>query len=642
MHGRIYITLKSDLCAASGDGFSLSIDTDICADRYGFPFIPSRRLKGCLREAAVYIGCDNINGIFGVSGDVSSGSLRVTDARIEGYGPLKYQAEKNNYPAEKVLGLFTSVRASTAIENDTAKEKSLRFTRVVDHYSPLDKSEMRFVSEIEYAPEDEERIKNCCAALRNIGYKRSRGYGSVKCVFEPVKESSALNVDLPEDKCGYDLLLTVRLNAPAMFAGKNSMETLDYIPGSALLGAFAGGYLAHDGDKEDFDRMFLSGALRFSNMYITDGKSVSEPAPAVLGKTKDSKEIRYMFREDNDPSGALPKAFKGGYMIGKNELRPAKEVIYHNGKKQGEDSKMLYTQECLCEGQLFSGTIHGAVSDIRKLLPVIAEGRINLGRSKSAQYSSCDIVRAEFVPVETERVPAGKVYALLCSDVLLIDENAAFSTDIAVLAGALDAEMSAVDKAHSSLKYTTVMGYISVGRYKRSHIRAFEKGSVLCFEAKNELPRYMTIGERQNEGFGTVKICTKEELLSPGKALPVAKHTADNTDKNDRRFLDLIKENDARRILRQKAIDHADKQYNSIKDVFTASFVGRLLLMVGQADDKDDLDKRVASVKTDTKRQKAQSFIKEAKPLYGTEWREFLKIALNDIKYRMKEAGKYE
>lgn len=49
---RIKIILKSDLCAASGDGFSSVIDTDVSYDKYGFPVIGARRLKGCLRDAA--------------------------------------------------------------------------------------------------------------------------------------------------------------------------------------------------------------------------------------------------------------------------------------------------------------------------------------------------------------------------------------------------------------------------------------------------------------------------------------------------------------------------------------------------------------------------------------------------------------
>lgn len=639
MRGYIYITLKSDLCAASGDGYSLSIDTDVCADRYGLPFIPSRRLKGCLLDAAKYIGCDRINSIFGESGSDKSGSLRINDARLEGYEMFLTQVEKLNCSAEKVLDLFTSVRASTAIENDTAKENSLRFTRVVNHYSPFDKKEMVFVSEIEYAIGDEGHLENICLALRNIGYKRTRGYGSVKCVFETAEDKKSLEVNIPNDDNEYELWLTIKLRSSAMFPGKSSMETTDYIPGSAVLGAFAGGYLKNGGDKNDFDRLFLSETIKFSNMYVTDGKTVSEPAPAVLGKAKDSREIRYIFREDNDASKPMPKAFKGGYMIDGSEINPEKEVIYHHGKKQGEDGRLLYTQECLYEGQLFSGTVRGFGKDLRKLFPAIASGRINLGRSKSAQYSACDIVKTNCVPVKEEKSAIGKVFALLCSDVILIGENAEFSAGISALVKALGTEKTAIDVAHSSLKYKTVMGYISVGRYKRSHIRAFEKGSVLCFDTKTALPKYMTIGERQNEGFGNVRICTKEELKSLGKTIPENNEEKTGETSDDTRLFELVKRNEERENLRMMALEYADEQYDKVKGTFNAAFVGRLLLMVSLAADKADLDKRVASIKTESKRKKAQSFITNAAGRYDDNWRESLKITIAVIKYRLKEAG---
>ena len=643
MQGYIYITLKSDLCAASGDGFSLSIDTDVCADKYGFPFIPSRRLKGCLRDAAEYIDCDRdkINSIFGKSGNDISGSLRIRDARLQDYESLWGQAEKLNCSAEKVLGLFTSVRASTAIENDTAKENSLRFTRVVNHYSPFDGEEQVFVSKIEFTDGDEDFLTNICLALRNIGYKRTRGYGSVKCVFKASEDKKTLEVKIPDDDKEYELWLTVKLRSSAMFPGKSSMETADYIPGSAALGAFAGGYLNNGGDESDFDRLFLSGAVKFSNMYISDGTTVSEPAPAVLGKAKGSSEISFVFRDDNDASKPLVKAFKGGYLINASEFKPEKEVVYHHGKKQGEEDKLLYTQECLCEGQLFTGTVCGTGKDLRRLLPAIATGRINLGRSKSAQYSACDIVKAKCVSVTDEIINARKVFAVLCSDVLLLGENAEFSTDISVLAKALGVESTAVDKAHSSLRYKTVMGFISVGKYKRSHIRALEKGSVLCFNTTSSLPKYLTIGERQNEGFGMVHICTKDALMKLGRKIPDEEYKT-NEDIRDNRLFELVRENEKREELRMKALKYADEQYENVRGIFNPAFVGRLLLMVGQATDEDNLDKRVASIKNENKRKKAQSIIADAEGQFDGEWRGFLKTAITVIKYRLKEAGSDE
>ena len=634
MKGYIFITLRSDLCAANGDGFSLSIDTDICADRYGLPFIPSRRLKGCLKKAAEYIGCDHINSIFGISGSASAGSLRISDARLSDYESLKLQAESSECPAEKILTLFTSVKASTAIENDTAKENSLRFTRVINHYSPFDQKEQVFVSEVEYADSDAEHLERICKALRHIGYKRNRGYGSVKCEFRTADKNDSLSVSVPDDERLYELRFTVKLESPAMFAGKSSMETLDYIPGSAVLGAFASKYLSDHKADERFEELFLTGALRFSDLYISDGRTVSEPAPAVLGKQKGRTEIKYV--NDKYPDGEMPpKAFKGGYLIGKTEIKPLKETIYHHRNKHGDEEALLYTQECLSEGQLFSGTIIGSGKDLSELVPAIESGGLNLGRSKTAQYSFCRITAAKYVPVSEEKVPSGEVYALLCSDVLLLDDNAAYSTDINVLAKALGTELTSEDRRLSSLKYTTVMGYVSVGRYKRSHIRAFEKGSVLHMHTDKELPRYMTVGERINEGFGVIKLCRKEELMALGRDTAQNSIPADSTEGV---LSELLRKNDARENLRTAALDYVDKKYDSVKNTFTLSFVGRLLLMVRQAENKEDLDNRVASIKSDDKRKAAQDFIKEQENIYADEWREFLMTALTVIKYRMKEA----
>ena len=92
MNCELRITLKSDMCSASGDGFSLSIDTDVSYDSHGLPVIPSRRIKGCMLESAKYIGAQNIGGIFGVSG-TSRGSLRIGNAVPEGYASLCTEAE---------------------------------------------------------------------------------------------------------------------------------------------------------------------------------------------------------------------------------------------------------------------------------------------------------------------------------------------------------------------------------------------------------------------------------------------------------------------------------------------------------------------------------------------------------------------
>lgn len=80
---KIFITLRSDLCAAGGDGFSSVIDTDVSYDKYGFPVIGARRLKGCLRDAAKLIGMGSVDEIFGTAGSDKNGSLKISDAHIK-------------------------------------------------------------------------------------------------------------------------------------------------------------------------------------------------------------------------------------------------------------------------------------------------------------------------------------------------------------------------------------------------------------------------------------------------------------------------------------------------------------------------------------------------------------------------------
>ena len=56
---------------------------------------------------------------------------------IKDYEKLKKEAVISGIDCKKVISFFTYTRSSTAIENDTAKDNSLRITRVIKHYSPL-------------------------------------------------------------------------------------------------------------------------------------------------------------------------------------------------------------------------------------------------------------------------------------------------------------------------------------------------------------------------------------------------------------------------------------------------------------------------------------------------------------------------
>ena len=353
MGGRKYelvITLKSDLCAGSGYSYAGIVDSDVCYDSNGFPYIAARRLKGCLREAAELIGFtkEEIGKIFGQGGEEKVSGIYIDNAYIENYEELRRDCEKLDkqyckyITRQNILSQFTSVKAQTKIEKSgTAKDNSLRFTRTVNHYSPLDpKREMRFRAQVEMPDEPErdeaareknleetvDKLKKIAKALRNIGMNRNRGLGSVKCSLEgPVVEKrqdsedgkntdsgrpDIENIEISDDEKEYILRYSVRNISPLILSTTNDFKTEKYISGRSVLGFFAGAYLRSAGksaDSEDFKNIFLRNQVKFGALYpaeiIRDNESrivrkdIYYPAPAYISQLKKTKRYVNVTKE---------------------------------------------------------------------------------------------------------------------------------------------------------------------------------------------------------------------------------------------------------------------------------------------------------------------------------------------------------
>ena len=144
---KIRIELQSDTCFASGELYNSSIDTDICYDEYGLPFIPAKRIKGCLRESALelmdfelpdfqdlQVGVEDIFGKAGKQEAVFS----LQNARLDRYA--EYMEEltactRKEYKIQQaVLNNFTYIRQQTSIDETTgtAEETTLRSMRVMN------------------------------------------------------------------------------------------------------------------------------------------------------------------------------------------------------------------------------------------------------------------------------------------------------------------------------------------------------------------------------------------------------------------------------------------------------------------------------------------------------------------------------
>lgn len=633
--GRIEITLKSDLCTASGDGFSSVIDTDVSYDRYGFPVIGGRRLKGCLKQVAEYIDSPYIKEIFGETGKSFSGSLRISNAVIKDYEKLKKEAVISGIDCKKVISFFTYTRSSTAIENDTAKDNSLRITRVIKHYSPLyENEELTFFADVEIADKYKEEFADICKALRNIGYKRNRGYGAVKCRFIEDTDKKSYTEEVDKSAEELQITYTVKLKSNIMIPGKSSDETLDYIPGTAVTGFFAGEYLKTNPEDDMFDEIFQKKNVRFSNMYISD-KNGHEyfPAPVILGKIKGESKI-FNLAEYENKSEKIPKPVKNGYCdFSSHIVKPLTETVYHHST--GNDST-LYTQTSLCEGQYFRGTISGKAEYIVKILDILKNSPLRFGRSKTAQYSNCELTDLKCTALKTEtiNIKAGsKFIALMLSDILIPDETGGYDISVNSLKKAIGLENLECDKdeeiKRSALCYKTLTGYNTKWNIQKPHLRTIASGSTLVFKAENnmKLPKKMFIGARQNEGFGQVMFCLSNEFKTESE--PNSYGISETSDSHV--LADYIQKNHELEKMRAEAVDFVS---NWKKDI-NSSQVGRYIMMVKQADSLLMFKSMASEIKSEKSKSFLDDLIKhsEVDKYRKNLWKEYLTLILTLIKY---------
>src|SRR3990170_6938802 len=129
----LMIELKSDALIGTGEGWGATIDSDIVFDDEGLPYIPAKRIKGCLRESALEVAemfeqskmtdkmSDSISVLFGDAGNIRSAQLEFSNCYLKDYilskKWLKWanDAQKNVLSKEIIVSTFTSIRQHTAI-----------------------------------------------------------------------------------------------------------------------------------------------------------------------------------------------------------------------------------------------------------------------------------------------------------------------------------------------------------------------------------------------------------------------------------------------------------------------------------------------------------------------------------------------
>ena len=679
---KLDITLKSDICPGSGYAYSGLIDSDVCFDDLGIPYIPGRRLKGCLKESADMLKDNNyleneVYQIFGQSGAKESGSILVGNAYIKGYDTLREELsaalmiEKNILEEEKkdtkeksaptltpqsILDIFTSVKAQTKLNDDgVAMDDTLRYTRVVNQHCKTCATdaaeELTFTAEITLDENYFNDVENIVNATRNIGMDRTRGLGSVVCKIKTVDGSDTIKEQVFEGTwTGYEededvvIRLLVNNTAPLMISGENDEVSLKYIPAQGVIGALAGKYLKDQEYSKEFEDLFLNGKTCFSNLYVAKQGTNDEYilAPSFINKLKKTgkyvnileienkdgytddellkKNIHPQFADiERKQSGNMPKKLRGkfialetdssgGNLFVKDLSETDMAVEYHHSKKAGKegDEPILYTNEVIKEGQTFTGSILTKgkyVSIIKKLLE---SGPLRFGKSKSAQYGSCRLLKAEVKKTgenkqENNSLKSGDiVYVSLVSDGIFMndkDYTVRYDEvrDIVAEAIKLKDNYENDDEVFSFVSTGIAFGYNTKWNLRKQPVPVIAAGSTFVYKINKDCEiTEAPVGERVHEGFGRIKIFKNARYDMNTESREYAGDQQINKPDKDSLAAEMI------RSIFSEAVLKALPEPAHMGDGIDNTQLGRLTLMLKQSkNDAKNLCERVDNIKSD-------------------------------------------
>ena len=402
---KIQIKLLSDLCTCSGETYNSIVDTDVTYDENGIPYIPAKRIRGCIREAGLemlefgLISRQEYEEVFGKEGNQNS-AFSLSNAYISDYEEVTEALQKTPFTELKsqqnVLDQYTATRTQTAVDLRTgvADKNSLRTIRVV-------RKGLTFEADCNWKPKvskgDSEKafrpeiLGQAVSLVKHMGMSRTRGLGLVRMkLSDTAGERKQPHVLFDKGQLSDRNKITYKITLKSPMICKspqgNQAATQDYIAGSKVLGLIAEA-LKDDG----YQKLTSQGEeLIVSNAYPVYKGKRTVPARISLQKVKDQS-----FEKD----GTMcikdmlllksPKEIEGKQMTPANIpyidengtiLDVSTQISYHHqrpadkstGHATGLDKSTFYQLASISEGQSFCGYIIADRTQAEQIMERIA------------------------------------------------------------------------------------------------------------------------------------------------------------------------------------------------------------------------------------------------------------------------------
>lgn len=643
---KIVLTLKSDALPGGGVANKGVVDREIACDKRGLPLIPARRIKGILREAAEeleFLGLlkqDFSRRLFGESGSGQSSPFKISDGTLENCGSYKAFLDwaagdgqkdrlKSLFSPVSVLENFSYLRSQTSVDGGVAQENTLRISRVL-------KKGQRFVFRIHCPDEYINGLEMACAAVESFGESRNRGLGEISLALDkkaPAPASAAQTAQTPKETGLCELPVTLEARSQLLMSGEvgDEMQSCGYIPGYAVLGAFAGAYVkdteADPASDAVFERLFLSGDTRWGTLYPSDGSgALFAPAPLSVRRYKDSPDCINLLCGNPDTNRIMKGMGAALLSCGTGlerfvSVSAEMNVEYHHqrakdrsvGKaletERGGDNGVFFQFETLEREQFFSGRVVGSAQDLQLIASLLPpDGIMFLGRSKGTQYGECRLSLGEIAPCGASKSPRrwapGAMMAFrLLSDTVLVNEYGyadpradLLRDELCRLLGLSAEEMQKISIEDAYSKKKNLAGYLGVWNLPKIQHPALAAGTVLKLRngTERDLPMEPLFGRsagiRTAEGCGMFSWDACDDCSgTTAKTIEITEALRNKTDfiTDKEGAADLVKGILYAALIR-KLRSRASKEGRKGKNI-SSSAVGRFISMIKLAQDEREL-----------------------------------------------------
>lgn len=640
------IELLSDLCTCSGEIYNSLADIDVVYDRHGLPYIPAKRIKGCIRESYLELvdfgvyDKETMNRIFGEEGQEAAFS--IGNAYIGSYENIckdleMYEKDPVTHP-QNVLNLYTYIRSQTSIDYRTgsAQENTLRNMRVV-------KKGMVFYLDVHFCDKltkaEIDSFFNAAQMVKHMGVRRTRGLGLVRISrADACHSDQTVKLDARDfserNKIPYRIHLKSNLRCKSEEG--NQARCRHYISGGQILGLIAGAM-----EREEFLKLTNNHdkghEFIVSNAYIECEGKRCIPVPVSFQKVKDQTfddngemEVYDMLLNPKVKDQMTPSGIE--FMTEEHAVKSVCTTFsYHHkrpedksiGHASGLDGSSFYQLESLNRDQTFCGYFMADKLQAESLLKALKNKKsFRLGSGKNAEFGEIEFYVDENIslPDSTEGGQnIEKDFALyLDSAVILYNKNGMLTADINDFMDYLASVLKCDDLECRGcfLKYETVGGYnVTWGRQKPV-FTALGKGTVCRLHSDrgadiSKLNGYF-LGERVSEGYGeihTSSVLQEKTVIREEKVNPVEKQ-GNRTD-----IIFQLRKNEFKNKLMETAHRAASKRRDEYNDPDSKSVINRMILVNKEQNTLEKMDNQIEQWSSASKKGKAQKMMQDIKCL---------------------------